>query len=269
MLVKSGDLSEQNWRNLKAMKSHFCEFFGTENHVKDLNYDRVEKYNLQLHELVGEGKIARWTAKNRFAALKQFLRWLDAKELIHLPKTLNRKAFSFDTEATPVTVPIDEIRRLLNHADDTQQLIILLGCNLGFTQRPIAELDRTTIVNGRLLYKRHKTRKHKGVPRVAYLLWPETEKLLESVVLPTRRQLEHVWRALQKSANSEVRLKDLRSTAASLIFNSPYGRYTQYFLGHSPRTVADGHYANPTQEQFDETLRWLRRRILDESEIEK
>jgi integrase len=264
VLVKSDDLSEQNWRNLKALKPHFCEFFGAENHVKVLNYEQVEKYNLQLHELVGQRKIARWTAKNRFAALKQFLRWLDSKELIRLPKNLNRKAFGFDTEAIPITVPIDEIRKLLDHADDEQKLMILLACNLGFTQSPIAALDRTAIVNGRLHHKRHKTRNHKGVPRVAYLLWPQTEYLLESVVLPNRRQMEHAWRKLKIKANSEVRLKDLRSTAASLIFNSQYGRYTQYFLGHSPRTIADGHYATPTQEQFDETLRWLNRQILGE-----
>jgi hypothetical protein len=33
----------------------------------------------------------------------------------------------------------------------------------------------------------------------------------------------------------------------------------QYFLGHSPKTVADKHYVVPSDEEFFEALGWLRK----------
>jgi hypothetical protein len=53
-------------------------------------------------------------------------------------------------------------------------------------------------------------------------------------------------------------LKELRKLGATLLASHEvYGRFHSYFLGHSPRTVADRHYVRPPQELFDEAVLWL------------
>ena len=54
--------------------------------------------------------------------------------------------------------------------------------------------------------------------------------------------------------------KLLRETSASLLADHrQYKFYVQYFLGHSPKTVADKHYVVPSDEEFFEALGWLRK----------
>lgn len=53
-------------------------------------------------------------------------------------------------------------------------------------------------------------------------------------------------------------LKDFRKTGATMIERHPvYGRYKSHYLGHSPKSVADKHYAAPSPELFDEIMAWL------------
>jgi hypothetical protein len=40
-----------------------------------------------------------------------------------------------------------------------------------------------------------------------------------------------------------------------------YGRFAPFFLGHSPRTVADRHYVAPSQELFDEAVLWMGKQL--------
>jgi hypothetical protein len=40
-----------------------------------------------------------------------------------------------------------------------------------------------------------------------------------------------------------------------------YKFYAQYFLAHSPKTVADKSYVIPSQEEFFKALAWLREQI--------
>jgi hypothetical protein len=57
-------------------------------------------------------------------------------------------------------------------------------------------------------------------------------------------------------------MKLLRKTAASLLDSHPeFGRYSQLFLGHSPRTIADRHYIKPSQERFDAAVLWLGKQL--------
>ena len=51
--------------------------------------------------------------------------------------------------------------------------------------------------------------------------------------------------------------KALRATAASRLGeHSQYKFYPHYFLGRSPRTVADKHYVRPSDREFFEALAW-------------
>jgi hypothetical protein len=52
--------------------------------------------------------------------------------------------------------------------------------------------------------------------------------------------------------------KGLRATLASVLAEYPhYKYYVDYFLGHSPRTIAQRHYVHPTDSEFFEALTWL------------
>ena len=52
--------------------------------------------------------------------------------------------------------------------------------------------------------------------------------------------------------------KVVRKTAASkLATHDTYKSYVPLFLGHSPHTIADKHYAALSQELFDKAVLWL------------
>jgi hypothetical protein len=66
----------------------------------------------------------------------------------------------------------------------------------------------------------------------------------------------YVW--LKKRTGNSKPLKLLRKTSATLIDgHKEFGRYKGHFLGHSPRPLADRHYAAPSQKLFDKVVTWL------------
>ncbi|QDU62384.1 hypothetical protein Pan216_32510 [Planctomycetes bacterium Pan216] len=54
--------------------------------------------------------------------------------------------------------------------------------------------------------------------------------------------------------------KLLRKTSATLIDNEFPG-LGDVFLGHSPRSIKERHYVQPSQEKFDEAIAWLGERL--------
>ena len=58
----------------------------------------------------------------------------------------------------------------------------------------------------------------------------------------------------------KMSLKYFRKTSATLIDQNPrFGdRIATLFLGHSPRSIKDRHYAKPAEELLGEALTWLR-----------
>ena len=58
-------------------------------------------------------------------------------------------------------------------------------------------------------------------------------------------------------------LKQYRSIAATALeSHAEYGRFVSYFLGHSPKSIKDKHYAAPSQKLFDKALLWLKKELL-------
>jgi hypothetical protein len=63
---------------------------------------------------------------------------------------------------------------------------------------------------------------------------------------------------LQQALKITSPMKLLRKTSATLIESHElYGRYKHHFLGHSPRSIADRHYAAPSSDLFDVIVAWL------------
>src|SRR5262249_39079581 len=158
------------------------------------------------------------------------------------------------------------------------KLALLLMANTGATQEDVSDLKDSEVdwLAGRIIRKRSKTAAHENVPVVNYRLWPVTFDLLKKYrsggerVLLTEQGEPYVRSRLREDgklskadgfASNYVHLKkklkrimptfnrplkELRKLGASLLAAHPeYGRFQSYFLGHSPRTVADRHYVVP------------------------
>lgn len=149
--------------------------------------------------------------------------------------------------------------------------------------------EEVDLVNGIIARRRSKSRHHGAkVPTVSYRLWPSTLQLLRQYVAESKHpELALTTRAgkrwvepqmkgekfsrrdgiksnfahLQRRLKIDKSLKVFRKTSSSMLDNHPeFGRYAQFFLGQSGRSVAEKHYVKPSQEQFDRAVEWLGQR---------
>jgi integrase len=226
-----------------------------------------------------------------FSVARAFIRWLVERGTIDAPRNLASKSFKFGSPAKAVqTWTVDEFRAAIDAAPGKLKLALLLMANTGATQEDVSDLKDTEVDwrAGRIIRKRSKTAACEHVPVVNYKLWPQTFELLKKyrsgsdrVLLNeegkpyVRSQLRDDGRLAKAdgfASNYDYlkdklrrtmpgfnrRLKELRKLGATLLGDDPdYGRFQSYFLGHSPRTVADRSYVVPSQEMFDEAVTWL------------
>ena len=93
----------------------------------------------------------------------------------------------------------------------------------------------------------------KGKPLVAMSLEEDTLKRTDNIKSAYRRLL------VRLKIEDGKPLKLIRKTSASILGGHPQFKfYAQYFLAHSPGTVADRHYVIPSTEEFFAALSWLR-----------
>ncbi len=150
-------------------------------------------------------------------------------------------------------------------------------------------IEQVDLVGGRIIRKRHKTRKHVNVPVVNYKLWKPTLKLLKQfttdksdtlvlrnedggqlmtdvVVGGKRRKSDNVGEAfdrLKKVAGESKGFADLRSTVSTMLdAQDEFSRYAQFFLGQAAKEVARKHYVIPNQDRFDAAVEWLGQKIV-------
>jgi hypothetical protein len=248
--------------------------------IKQLNEAKIEAVFLWLKELPYFAP----TKKKRWGFFKRLVRYCWEARAIELPRNLESRAFRFKVQPKAIkTFTGAEVRECLNLLKPQLRLYAMLGLNCGMTNVDIGLLRKDQISNGRLTRKRVKTMHHDLVPTVSYPLWPETQRLLKECISDhpelaltssdgtslyssrfeaggTRKKdlLSKAWRV----ADVEIPLKAFRSIGATLLeSHETYGRYKSHFLGHSPKTIADRHYAAPSQELFDRAINWLRRQI--------
>ena len=278
--------------NIRAGLAHFEAFAGKETLVERIDADTIEGYYEHLlgqvtrrRRMPEEGLSAEY-AKTIFGMARQFVRWLWSREMIELPRNINSRSFKFKSASKAiVTYGEEELKKLVEHATGQLKLHILLMLNCGYKSTDIAELKRHQVdwEEGRIVRKRSKTEDREDVPVVNYKLWPQTFELLkrydsgQETVLLTRSGGLWAWEergddgkthSSDNIATNFNRLRGklgicksldkLRKTSATKIeSHREYGRYKIHFLGHSPRTLADKHYAAPSVDLFDETLAWL------------
>ncbi len=290
--VVGGQLSAARCANYRNLIKHFKNFLGPQFDVEGINAEKLNAFYLHcLSQMTARRQNAKegWSASyahDVFSAAKTFIRWLAERETVPLPKNIGSKQFTFGSATQAIsTWSVDDYKRAVDAAPDLLKLALLLMANCGMTQKDISDLldDEVGWAKGRITRKRSKTAGEENVPVVSYPLWPLTFKLLkqfrsgqERVLLaedgqPYQRvNLNDAGNRVKtdRFASSFIRfrkrldlpksLKYLRKLGATLLgSHKDYGRFSSYFLGHSPRTLADRFYVAPSQELFDEAVMWL------------
>jgi integrase len=290
-LVEAGQMTSARCSNNRTCLDHFKSYLGPQSDAAGTDATKLEGFYLHVM-----GKIRRnggdgWSVayvKDVFSVARSFVRWLWERGVIELPRNIDTK-FKFGSPAKAVeTWTHEDFRRAVKEAPGKLKLAILLMANCGMTQQDVSDLRDTEVDwdEGRVIRKRSKTAAHENVPTVNYRLWPLTFQLLKQYRSGTERVLltesgrpyvrtdlkngklvkadgfASSWVHVKKRLKLDRPLKQLRKLGASLLAShANYGRFQSYFLGHSPRTVADRHYVVPPQDLFDEAVLWLGKKL--------
>ena len=269
--VEAGQFGAGEYQGQTYYSKQFVTHFGEETRIDAID----EELWAGFHRfLIGEMNRGRWTAvyaKKLHRSARTFIEHLASLKRIAGPENLHDKRMRFTIPTREVEVfTLEETRSLMAAARDQVRLLILLALNCGMTQVDISDLRQEEVDwdAGRLRRKRSKTSHHKKAPEVEYPLWPETFGLLKRSrssdpdrVLVTKSGRPWVDRKTRNTDSVRTEFdklkarrpfKHLRKTSATALGGHPEFRaYAQYFLGHTPETVADTHYVRPSQEQFD------------------
>lgn len=284
-----GKLSKARFDFQRIYLGRFIEFLGPESSIARLDSQGLASYLDSVKEELEKERISSTTARDRLLAVRKLTLWACQRGLLNsVPLILSGDDFKIRvTAAEPETLTKAEVSGLYSKATDRQKLYLLLGLNCGFTGADISGLKRSEVdlKQGIITRKRNKTKDSKNVPTVTYKLWPETQRLLAqelaqsgpiALLTDTGKQLiqqtwntdgglrkndtiHSSWVRLQKSSKIKKAHKLLRKTGASILNQSgEASRFIALYLGHSPRGVAELHYAQADQAGFYAALQWLR-----------
>jgi len=265
---------------VRTCMKYFAGWIGETLPVRSINAARLEDYQTHLLNLIEDGEISQSYANGRMRVAKQLVTWLWEREECEQPRNFRKLCISISRKEIEV-FEVEELRALVGRADGEKKLWLLLMANCGFTQRDISELRQVEVdwSKGRIKRRRSKTGDMENCPVVDYKLWPETLRLLQAHrskdaqrVLLNRRGEPLWWEAHQDgkfkhrddigATLRKLKIgkppKLIRKTSASLLeTHAEFGRYAQFFLGHSPKSVTEDRYARPSIDRFDTALTWL------------
>lgn len=183
--AERGELSFKQWAEDQAKLEVFRKFLQT-NFPTLRNVDQVTPLVLNLYrdkqwEFVDwptkEHRISKATLKKRLDTVSKWLHWLvDQNVLTELPKDLKTYGRVKLDKPKPIFWEVADVKLLSTKAVRRTRLFIMLGLNLGATQKDIATLtpDMIDWETGIVTRDRHKT----GVFSKAKL-WPSTLALLK------------------------------------------------------------------------------------------
>lgn len=269
----------------KKMNCHMLDFFAQ--FLGSVDIDAIDEakwqefYSWLAAKPLDEGykgRILR-TARNFVTYLFE-MNLLDA-----VPRNLGSRLLIFRQKRKKVNpLPDEAVRRFFGEATGQTRLHVLLCLNCGMTAQDVSDLqdDQVNWVEGTITRKRSKTEDHEDVPEVTYKLWPSTFALLKeyrsgrptSLLTKTGQpwiqeeydgskyrhsdSIASNFKTVSRKAKVKVSPKQLRTTAASKLAEHPkFKFYAQYYLGQSPKTVADKHYVKPSDAEFFRALAWL------------
>ncbi len=266
----------------------FVEFLGKSTEASKIDENRWESFFVWL-----AGKDFEDSHKARIQIdAKNFVKYLFEKRILDtLPRNLGNKSLAYGDAVKKIkVVPLAEVRRFFKAATGQTRLHVLLGLNCGMTAQDISDLQQSQVdwTVGTITRKRSKTAIHEDVPVVCYKLWPETFDLLQKyrsekdTVLVTKTgkpwiqssydgadEYQHsdsigsCFKNVCAKTGLSVTPKNLRTVASNHLGTHPQFKfYAQYFLGQSPKTIADKHYVTPNDAEFFKALDWLRSELI-------
>jgi len=278
----------------KKMKIHrlnfFVEFLGKSSDASKIDENRWESFFVWLAKKDFEDS---HKARIQIDA-KSFVKYLFEKRILdNLPRNLGNKALAFGDAVKKINVvPLGEVRKFFKEATGQTRLHFLLGLNCGMTAQDISDLQQSQVdwALGTITRKRSKTAIHEDVPVVCYKLWPETLGLLKEyrsdkdTVLVTKTgkpwiqssydgggkyqhsdSIASCFKNVCDKTGLSLTPRNLRTVASNHLGKHPQFKfYAQYFLGQSPKTIADKHYVKPNDAEFFRALDWLWRELLGE-----
>ena len=288
-LAAAGQMTASRVANNRTCLEHFKIFLGPQSAAEGINGQLLEAFYLYCAGRIRrDGGAGGWSvayAKDVFSVARSFVRWAWEQGACELPRNIDMKAKFGSPMKAVKTWDVADFKRAVEAAPGKLRLALLLMANCGMTQKDVSDLRDAEVdwVKGRVIRRRSKTATRENAPVVNYNLWPLTFELLQKyrsgqdrVLLTERGQpfvrihLNATGRQvkadgfasnfvhLKKRLKLTHPLKELRKLGASIIgTHKHYGPLVHYFLGHSPRTVADRHYVIPPPELFDEAVLWL------------
>ncbi|QDU55618.1 hypothetical protein [Aeoliella mucimassa] len=178
------ELSLKQWSEDTAKLKTFRDFLRV-NYPQTIYVDEITAAMLNLYrdkqwsflDSGDEHQIGKATLKKRLDTVRKWLKWLvDQNILDDLPKDLSSYSRVKRDKPKPLFWTTEEIKLLLSKASQRTRLYIMLGLNLGYTQRDIATLEANMIAwqTGIVTRDRQKS----GVPSKAKL-WPSTLELMQ------------------------------------------------------------------------------------------
>ena len=289
----SGQIELKTFKALQERTEKFKEWL-RHNNRNEINSAVVRDYQGSLVASIAKGEISEQWGSNLRKAANSVILYLARNELCLLPGNLNDPLLRIKVEDKEVVPYSDEeLQVIWDNASERTKLYALLMLNCGMLPSDIADLKQKEYNGTHITRRRKKTGKkyagkNQNVPMVSWLLWDTTKQLLDKhksndkkwlltnendsqlVVSKLRddgkvgisNNVDSAWdRLTQKMKKKGVTvrpLEQLRKTGSSkLEEHQDFGRYSQFFLGQAPSSVAEARYAKPSPEIFDKAMTWL------------
>lgn len=299
--AKSGDISLKRVDVIRLHLEHFAKSVGPSLPVERISSALIVSFRNELKGKVADKNLSPSSARDKLQAMKQFVKWCWVHEsLPSLPRVLDAKSQQLRITVPQKEIEIfsdEEVKTLLAETEEVEKLYTLLCLNCGFTTVDLSDLLHTEVDwnSGRIDRKRSKTKDTDDVPVVSYKLWPETFALLKkhrskhpdrvltnpkgkplkvetiaNAKVKTVDSVRAVWLRIERRTGITKPMKLLRKTASTKLGSHPtYSRFAQHFLGHSPGTMADKHYVQPSKPEFDKAVEWLGKQFLPATKPKK
>lgn len=288
--VQAKELSASRFASKRNNLLRFQDWAGENLLIESITGDLVQRFHSDLLAKIQNKKLSPNTAHDRIGDTVSFIRWLWQSEILQdLPRILLHKNNSLSISkplSTPQVFTIAEVKKCLSKANARTKLYLLLMLNCGMYQSDISDLKQTEVdwTAGTISRKRSKTRSHASVPVVRYKLWEETFVLLKKFRAPTGERvllnknsgplvdrgikatgetycndaIKNAYNRLKKKTKIDKPMKLFRKTSASLIRGQAEFRGLEdLFLGLSPTSISDRHYAKPPEQLLADAIDWL------------
>ena len=288
--VHSENLSAGRFGSKRNNLHRFLDWAGRTTPVDAINGAVIQDFHAHLLKQIHANTLSSDTARDRLNDTIAFVRWMWQLEILKdLPRILIQKSKTLSISkklSMPDVFTIEEVQQLLAKAEKRTKLFLLLMLNIGAYQSDISDLRQGEVnwEQGTIRRKRSKTKRHRDVPTVTYRLWPQTLELLKQFRSPsgervlvnqngnplvdrgiksngqayTNDAIKNAFDRLKKKTGITKTMKLLRKTSATLIRSqADYRGLEDLFLGHSPTSMSDRHYAQPPEQLLAEATDWL------------